>query len=123
MKFEITINKYKNRLSEVRILAAINQLKETIMANQADFDAKVAAINSKLDELGTGLSAVEEAVHLEAEQIRQFIADNPTIDTSALDEVAARLDTASSDVANLSNSVAGIFEPAAPDESSEEPVG
>lgn len=119
---EININIHKNRLSEVRILASLNQLKEIIMGTQADFDAKVEAINAKLDGLATGLSAAEEAVHLEAEQVRQFIADNPSVDTSALDGVAERLDTASSDVARISGSVAGIMADAPPTDP-ETPVG
>lgn len=95
----------------------IKRSLKTIMGNQAQFDAQVATLNTKID-------AVGEKVTSEAQQIRDFIAANPTVNTEALEGVAARLD-------NLGSSVAGIFEPtptetepgpANPDETSTDPT-
>lgn len=83
-------------------LKSINRRLSIIMANQAEFDAQVAALNTKLDGLA-------EQVTAEAQQIRDFIEANQGsgLDTSALDAIATRLD-------NLN--IAGIFTPPADEE-------
>lgn len=83
------------------ILQAINQLKEIIIMNQADFDAQVAAINDKLDALGVDVGA-------EADEIAAFIAAQPPeVDTTALAGVVDRLSA-------LDDGIKGIFTPPAP---------
>jgi septal ring factor EnvC (AmiA/AmiB activator) len=76
-------------------LKSINRRLKRIMKSQEEFDRQVAEINAKLDQVGEQIAA-------ESQQIRDFIAQNPSVDTSALDGVVARLD---------SLNVSGIFEP------------
>lgn len=71
---------------------------DQIMANQADFDTKITRANTALDEIATAVAA-------EAQQISDFIAANPSVDTSALDGVVERLE-------GVNESIAGVFEPA-----------
>lgn len=70
---------------------------EYIMGLQEDFDAKIDAANAALD-------SIAEAITAEAQQIADFIAHNPNVNTAALDGVVARL-------GNVSASVGTIFEP------------
>lgn len=76
------------------------------MSTQAEFDAKITAANAALDAIGTSVTS-------EAQQIRDFIAANPSVDTSALDGVVGRLET-------VAGSVGAIFEPPAADPPAEE---
>lgn len=64
---------------------------------QEQFDQQIAAINTKLDDIGTAITA-------EATQIQAFINANPTLDTSALTAVADRL-------TGIDTSVGEIFTP------------
>ena len=66
------------------------------MANQEEFDAQIARANAALENVGT-------AIATEGQQIRDFIAANPSVDTSALEGVVTNLEA-------VANSVAGIFE-------------
>lgn len=98
----------------VSIFSNLNQLRKetkTIMGNQADFDAKIASADTKLDSLSEQIAA-------EGQQVRDFIAANPSVDTSALDSVVSRLD-------DLGGGIGSIFEPAAdePDEPADNDTG
>jgi hypothetical protein len=83
-------------------LDEIKEKLDTIMANQEDFDAQIARANA-------GIEAAVAAIAAEGQQIRDYIDANPSVDTSALEGVATRLET-------LSASVGGIFEPAPTEE-------
>ncbi len=77
------------------------------MGNQADFDEKINQANASLD-------TISEQIKAESEQIATFIAENPGVNTSALDGVVARL-------GSVAESVGTIFTPPA-DETSEPEV-
>lgn len=79
--------------------------------SQENFDLQVQVANEKLDDIATGLTTAQEAIAAEGEQIRQFIEDNPAVNTSALDGVVARLSSASETVATLATGIGGVFEP------------
>lgn len=81
------------------------------MSNQAEFDAKITHANEKLDTIANGVAAVPAAILAEGDQVRQFILDNPSVDTSALDGVIARLDTAANSAAGLAAQIGSVFEP------------
>lgn len=74
----------------------------TIMSTQEEFDTKINEANTALDTISNQIAA-------EAEQIAQFIRDNPGVNTSALDGVVARLNT-------TAESVGTIFTPPAEEE-------
>lgn len=65
------------------------------MATQESFDAQIQRANAALQNIGTQIAA-------EGQEIRDFIAQNPSIDTSALEGVVANLET-------VGASVEGIF--------------
>lgn len=80
------------------------------MATQEEFDAQITQANASLDTISQQITA-------EAEQIAQFIRDNPGVNTSALDGVVARL-------ASVGESVGTIFTPpTTEDENEDEPEG
>lgn len=85
--------------SVTRQLNEIQESLEIIMASQEEFDAKINAANTALDGIATAVAA-------EAQQIADFIAANPTVDTSALDGVVTRLES-------VGTSVGLVFEPPA----------
>ncbi len=88
---EITIS---DKFAEIldRIFIPNNDLKDikrslqNIMSAQTDFDAKITKANEALDAIGTAIAA-------EAQQIADFIAANPSVNTSALDGVVSRLES------------------------------
>lgn len=61
---------------------------------QEEFDAQIAAANTSLDDAAT-------AVTNEAQQISDFIAMHPGIDTSALSGVVTRLQGVATSVGNI----------------------
>ena len=95
----------------ISIYSHLNHIRKetkTIMSNQADFNAKIEAVNTALTNLGTKIAD-------EAQQIRDFVAGLPDeVDTSALDGVLERLNA-------LSESVGEIFTPETEDEPVEDP--
>lgn len=94
-----------NTIILVSFVIWLKDILETIMATQAEFDAQLARMNTKLDALGTQISD-------EAQQIRDFIEANPDLDTTGLEAVVSRLDAID---------VSGIFEPPTPPEPTPEP--
>lgn len=83
MRFDFHIHTHEND----EILKAINHLKEIIIMAQTDFDAEMAEINAKLDDIGVDVAA-------EADKIAAFIAAQPPeTDTSSLSGVVDRLST------------------------------
>ena len=90
---------YNNQFSDIK-----RSLKQ-IMSNQMEFDEKITRANTALDEVTVAISA-------EGQQIRDFIAANPAVDTSALDGVVTRLES-------VNESIGGVFE-AAPEPPAEE---
>lgn len=83
--------------SVTRRLNEIQESLEIIMASQEEFDVKINAANAALDGIATAVAA-------EAQQIADFIAANPTVDTSALDGVVTRLE-------GVGESIGSVFEP------------
>lgn len=73
---------------------------DKIMKSQEEFDAQITEANTKLDDLST-------AVTTETDQIKAFIAANPSVNTTGLDGVITRLE-------GVATSVGTIFEPAVP---------
>ena len=86
----------------------LTEALNNIMANQAEFDAKITQANTALDEIAAAVAA-------ETAQIQAFIDANPSVNTSALDGVVSRLE-------GVNESVAGVFEPTAPAEPTEPEV-
>ena len=72
------------------ILGRLNQ----IMANQAEFDEQITTANAALDD-------IQQKVTAEAQQVADFIAANPQIDTSALTGVVNRLQGVGASVENV----------------------
>lgn len=68
------------------------------MSNQENFDRQIESANAALETIATSITS-------EAQQIREYIAANQGVDTSALDGVVERLES-------VAGNVAGIFEPA-----------
>ena len=102
----------------ISIFSNLNHIrKETkkIMSTQAEFNAKIEAVNAAITSLGSSIAA-------EGQQVRDFIAAlPPEVDTSALDGVAERL-------TGLADGVAAIFVPAevveeSPADPADEPDG
>ena len=107
MKIEIHIHKHKGGCGEV--LAAIDQLKEfLVMANQETLDQLTAQIES-------AKATIVENVAAESQQVQDFIAAHPDLDTTALEAAVAGLNA-------LGDSVAGIFPDAPTPEPEPEPV-
>lgn len=67
------------------------------MSTQAEFDQKISAAVAALD-------ASSDAILAEAQQIREYLEANPSIDASALDGVVTRLEAQAA-------AVSGVFEP------------
>lgn len=97
MKLEIHIHNYNHGgIGETRILAAISQLKELIQTmSQATIDQLTAQIE-------TAKATIVEKVAAESQQVKDFIAAHPELDTTALESAVAGL-------GSLSDSVSGIF--------------
>lgn len=70
-----------------------------IMSNQAEFDAQIQRANAALDDIALAVAA-------EAQQVADFIAAHPSVNTSALEGVVARLTSAK-------DSIGTVFEPPA----------
>lgn len=62
--------------------------------------------NQKIEKANIALDGITETIKSEAQQIKDFIAAHPEVDTSGLDGVVSRLE-------GVSSSVGSIFEPAA----------
>lgn len=92
-------------------LDRIEEKINTIMANQEEFDEKITQANEALDNVSTQLTSVSEAIAAESAQINDFILANPTLNTSALDGVVARLNSTQETTSGLAESVSGIFTP------------
>lgn len=81
---------------------------------QEEFNAAMDAANATLDTLVSDVSDIAAAITAEAEQIAAFIAGNPTLDTSALAGVQARLTGVADSLGTVAGSVEGIFTPPTP---------
>lgn len=66
-------------------LTEIRKETKIIMANQEEFDRQMAAVNAALDAVGSSIKS-------EAQEVKDFIAANVGVDTSALDGVVTRLE-------------------------------
>lgn len=101
-------HRYSHSAAIFSELQSIGRLVKQIMSKQAQFDLQIGDINTKLDGIGSSIES-------ERQQISDFIAANPAVDTSALQGVSDRLST-------LGDSVGGIFEPAAEAPAEEAPA-
>ncbi len=96
MKFEIHIHNHNHGgIEETRILAAINQLKEKIMSTQD-------TLNQLAEQVEAAKATIVEKIAVESQQVQDFIAAHPDLDTTALESAVAGLNS-------LGDSVAGIF--------------
>lgn len=86
----------------------LHKLERQMATNQAEFDAQLNTINEKV-------TSIFSTVTAEAQQIAEFIANNPSVDTSALSGVAERL-------SQVESAVADIFTPTAVNPQEETPV-
>lgn len=80
---------------------------EIIMGRQEDFDTQITAANTALD-------AIAAAVAAEAQQIADFIAANPAVDTSALSGVVTRLEAADEAIGSVFTAPTGPVDPVDP---------
>jgi len=88
-------------LSIFNQLRQLNRRTKIIMKTQEEFDAQIAAMKESLD-------AIPAAIEAEGQQIRDFIAANPGLDTSALDGVVERL-------GGVAESIGTVFTPTEPE--------
>ena len=79
---------------------------------QAEFDAALADMQTSIDALTANQAAVAAAVTAEAQQIADFIAAHPAVDTSGLATVQANLAAAVAASGGEATTVEGIFTPA-----------
>lgn len=108
MKLEIHIHNHNHGgIEETRILAAINQLKEKIMSTQD-------TLNQLAEQVETAKTTIVEKIAVESQQVQDFIAAHPELDTSGLENAVAGLNS-------LGDSVSGIFPDAPTPEPEPEP--
>lgn len=96
MKFEIHHHYHYHGLEEGDILAAIDQLKEQIIMSNQD------TINQLTEQIETAKATIVEKIAVESQQVQDFIAAHPELDTTGLASAVAGLGA-------IGDSVAGIF--------------
>ena len=106
MKFEIHIHKHKGGC-EAKFLAAIDEFKELLMSTQD-------TLNQLAEQVETAKATIVEKIAVESQQVQDFIAAHPELDTTALEAAVAGLNS-------LGDSVAGIFPDAPTPEPEPEP--
>jgi hypothetical protein len=97
-------------ITDLLLLAGIGYViyqLEIIIMTQAEFDAQITRANE-------AIAAVGAAVAAEAQQIRDYIDANPSVDTTALTGVVDTLE-------GLATSVGDIFTPPVDEEPVPEP--
>jgi hypothetical protein len=98
-QMRIEIHQYHHYGAEAVILDGLKDLRRLIQMSQEEFDQKIGQIHERFD-------GVTAAIAAEGQQIREFIAANPSVDTSALQGVLDRFE-------GLDTSVSDIFTPPA----------
>jgi signal transduction histidine kinase len=113
MRINVHVHHHYDGLAAV--LAKLQTLEDLIKMSQEEFDEKMRLLNEKLDGIGesvtaaaTAIEEVRQAVISEGQQIRDFIAAHPDLDTSALDGIVSRLDNVSSSLSNQVNDLSGL---------------
>lgn len=87
----------------------IREKLEQIIMTQEEFNVKIEAINTQVTAIGTTLDTVASDVAAEKQQVADFIAAHPDLDTSALDAVVTNLGAIKDRVASTATDVTGIF--------------
>lgn len=84
------------QLQEDTILEEIQKINRrlTKMATQADIDALTASVQAST-------AAIVTKIEEETQEVKDFIAANPSIDTSALSNAVAGLESIAADVDNI----------------------
>ncbi len=93
-------------------LKELKRLINNMATKQEEFDAKITTLTERIDNLVTANEELATAVEAETAQIEEFMNNLPeTVDTSALDGVITRLDSAVAEAEKANESVEGIFTP------------
>jgi hypothetical protein len=88
-----------NFIQRIIIGSSIAEVKDLIMATQAEFDAKVAEFNTKIAGLVAAETKLKADNEILAKAIKDFIAANvSTLDISGLQAALDGIDNASVDI-------------------------
>jgi NADH/NAD ratio-sensing transcriptional regulator Rex len=93
MRFDVHIH-HHGSAADACILQQLDQIKEILMSTQADIDALTQQVNAATAEI---VQKIEE----ESQQVQDFIASHPDIDTSALESAVAGLNSIAESVDNI----------------------
>lgn len=102
MKLEIHIHNHNHGEDSKSVLAELNQIKELIVMSTQE------TINQITTQIETAKATITEKIATESQQVQDFIAAHPEVDTSQLQSAVDGLNS-------LGDSIGGIF-PDAPAE-------
>lgn len=100
MKLEIHIHNHNHGLEDIRVFAAIREIKEMLMATQEQLDQ----LATQIEEAKTTITS---KIAEETAQVQEFIASHPDLDTTKLESAVSNLN-------GLGDAVSGIFPDAPP---------
>lgn len=91
-----------------------NQLKELLMATQADIDALTTEITNAVNTITTDLQTLGSDVTNVQAEITALQQQNPTVDVTALQAAANQLDSTVTSLGTSVDSVTALVPPAPP---------